>query len=114
MSFSTSNNRKSWFTFSVVCVKMLLGKASTGMPLEQAQKEEVSGDSDGDDEDEDVIIGDVTLFNDTVKGRVGGKSEVVEHLETEAQRTAALQKWFSLTLNNAERDGIRNMLTALS
>lgn len=99
MSFFTSNNKRSWFTFSVVCVKMLLGKASQ---------------TEGKEDDEDVIVGDVTLFNHEVKRRLYGKAEVVETLETEEQRVQALKKWFGITLTDAERDGIKGLPTALS
>lgn len=93
MSFFTSTNPASWFTFSIVCVKMLLGKA--------------------EDSDEDIIIGDVTLFDNEVKRRVYGKAETVEKLETEHQRVNALKKWFGIILSPAEQEAIKGTKTAL-
>ncbi|KAL1310685.1 hypothetical protein AAFC00_000946 [Neodothiora populina] len=115
MSFFTSHNPKSWFTYSVVCVKMVMGKRSssttTTTPRQYGQQ---AAEQLQDSEVEDEIVGDVTLFNNEVKRRVHGEAETVERLETEDQRVAALKKWFGISLTDSERDGIKGKASALS
>lgn len=110
MSFYTSNNRRSWFTYSIVCVKMLLGKADATTTTAAAKPD---NDDDDDDDDDLVIVGDITLFNNQVKRRLYGVSEVVETLETEKQRVEALKTWLGVSLTEAESEGIKGMPTAL-
>ncbi len=59
INYYMSQSRESWFTFYVVCVRMLL------------------------DEKGEAIVGDLTLFNDTLKRRVGATSEVLQCFASE-------------------------------
>ena len=82
MSWFTSTNKKCFFTYSVVCTKMLL------------------------DEKEEKIVGDVTLFNDGVRKNVGKDREVLRELKTEQDRIEALREIFAVELTDEERGGI--------
>lgn len=87
MNYFTSTHRTSWFTYSVVCVKMIL--------------------EDGQ------IVGDVTLFGSEVKKRVKGKSEVLALCKSEEERVKALDEFLGVKLSSAEIEGIRDMPTEL-
>jgi arylamine N-acetyltransferase len=87
MNYFTSTHRTSWFTYLVVCVKMIL--------------------EDGE------IVGDVTLFGSEVKRRVKGKSEVLALCKSEEERIKALDEFLGVKLTSAEIEGIRAMPTEL-
>ena len=89
MNFKTSMSKTSWFTYRVVCVKMLL------------------------DEKKEEIIGTVTLMDNVVKRRIHGKTEPLATLENEKQRVEALEKWFDIRLKDEEIDGIREMVSRI-
>ena len=59
------------------------------------------------------VVGDVTLFGDEVKRRVGGVSEVVARLGCEEERVRALEEFLGVRLTGAERAGIRGLVTEL-
>jgi arylamine N-acetyltransferase len=84
INYYMSTSRESWFTFHVVCVLMLLDEAG--------QK----------------IIGDLTLFNNTLKRRLGATSEVLETFTSEDERLAALAKFFNITFSKAGRESVRH------
>ena len=54
-----------------------------------------------------VIVGKVMMIDDVVKRNLGGKTEIVETCETEAQRVDALKEWFDLTLTKDQIESIR-------
>lgn len=83
INYYMSSSRASWFTFHVVCVRMIFDKES------------------------DEIIGDLTLFNNTLKRRLGATSEVLESFTSEEERVAALEKYFHIFISPADREGIR-------
>ncbi|KAJ5816589.1 arylamine N-acetyltransferase 2 [Penicillium robsamsonii] len=83
INYYMSQSRGSWFTFHVVCVRMLL-----------------------DDECE-TIVGDLTLFNDTLKRRIGATSEVLQCFTSEEERMVALEKYFNIHLSRADQANIR-------
>lgn len=87
MNYYTSTNRASFFTFHVICTKLIM--------------------EDG------VIVGNVTLFNGEVKKRILGKTTVLAILTSEAERIEALEKYFGLRLSRAEREGIKGMVTEI-
>ena len=82
MSWFTSTNNKCFFTYTVLTQKMVL------------------------DEEEEKIIGDVTLVNNGIRKTVGGKREVVRDLETERDRVEALREVFGVELTEEEKSGI--------
>jgi arylamine N-acetyltransferase len=89
MNYFMSTNRASWFTFHVVCVKMLL------------------------DEEGKQIVGDLTLFNGTLKKRLGSKSEVLQSFASDEERAAALDKYFQITLSQADKESIRHTISEI-
>ena len=89
MNYFMSTSRESWFTFHVVCVRMLL------------------------DEEGEKIVGDLTLFNDTLKRRLGATSEVVQSLASDDERVAALKEFFNIPVSPAGRDGIRHTISEI-
>lgn len=82
MSFFTSHNPRSFFTYSVLCAKMILDEASQ------------------------AIVGDITLFNDSVRKTVAGKREILAELKTEEERVAALKDFLGVELTEEERKNI--------
>ncbi|KAK2591993.1 hypothetical protein QQS21_010329 [Conoideocrella luteorostrata] len=87
MNHFTSTHRTSWFTYLVVCVKMVL--------------------------EEGEIVGDITLFGNEVKKRVGDNSELLALCGSEEQRIAALEEFLHVKLDAAERNGIHGMITEI-
>ena len=82
INYYMSTSRESWFTFHVVCVLMLL------------------------DEEGQKIVGDLTLFNNTLKRRLGAASEVLETFASDEDRVAALAKFFNITFSKAGRESV--------
>lgn len=87
MNFWTSQNRRSFFTYKIVVMKMIL------------RNEE--------------IVGALTLVGAEVKRKVRGETEHLRTCKTEAERLEALREVFGITLGREEREGIRGMVTAL-
>lgn len=87
MNFWTSQSGETWFTSTIVVVRMVL-----------------------DDED---VVGTVMLGGNEVKLRIQGKTEHLGKLKTEAERLEALKKWFGIELSEEERGGIKGMTTKL-
>ncbi|KAH8696440.1 putative N-acetyltransferase family protein [Talaromyces proteolyticus] len=89
INFFMSTHRSSWFTFYVVLSRMILDDAG------------------------EQIIGDLTLFNDEVRRRVGGTVELLQKLELEDDRVAALDKYFQIRLSRSERAGIKRSVAQI-
>ncbi len=87
MNFYTSTSRTSFFTYTVVCMKMVL--------------------------EEEEVVGTVTLLGGDVKRRIRGETEQLESCETEEQRVKALEKYFGIVLSEEERNGIHGTVTEL-
>lgn len=88
MKAGTTFDRRSWFTWRIVVTRTVL------------------------DENEDVV-GSVILVNDSIKKRVGGKTEHIATLKHEGERISALKEWFGIELDNDEKAGILGMVSAL-
>lgn len=88
MNYFTSTHKTSWFTYLVVCVKMVL--------------------------EEGEIVGDVTLFGVEVKRRIKGETTLLALCESEEDRVKALDEFLGVKLSAAETEGIRGMITELS
>ena len=82
MSWFTSTNSKCFFTYAMVCTKMVL------------------------DEAEEKIVGDMTLFNDGVRKNVGADRETLRECKTEQDRIDALREIFAVELMEEEKAGI--------
>jgi len=82
MSWFTSTHRKSFFTYSVLCTKMLMDDAG------------------------EKIVGDATLFGNGIRRTVGGQREVVRECKTEQERVEALKEVFGVDLTTEEKEGI--------
>ncbi|KAJ5148120.1 arylamine N-acetyltransferase 2 [Penicillium atrosanguineum] len=82
INYYMSTNRASWFTFHVVCVQMII-------------------------DENNEVVGDLTLFNNTLKRRNGATSEVLESFKSEEERVAALEKYFQICVSRADKEGIR-------
>ncbi|GLA18047.1 N-terminal acetyltransferase [Aspergillus niger] len=89
INYYMSTSRESWFTFHVVCVRMLL------------------------DEDGDKIVGDLTLFNDTLKERREATSKVLEKFTSDEQRVSALERVFNIHISAADRESIRHTISEI-
>jgi arylamine N-acetyltransferase len=89
MNFYTSMNRTSFYTYRVVCSKYLIH------------------------EQQETVIGDVVLYDDRLVRRVRGRPGQVIQLKTEKDRVEALEKYMGITLTDAERAGIKGMVTEL-
>ncbi|KAJ5776772.1 Arylamine N-acetyltransferase [Penicillium odoratum] len=89
INYYMSTSPDSWFVHNVLCVRMIL-----------------------DDEGEKVI-GDLTLFDDTLKRRMGATSEVLQFFASEEERVAALEKYFHIPISKAERESIRQTTSAI-
>jgi arylamine N-acetyltransferase len=87
MNYFTSTHCTSWFTYLIVCVKMVL--------------------EDGQ------IVGDITLAGNEVKKRIKGESTVLALCTSEEERLKALDEFFGVKLSSAEKDGIRGMITEI-
>lgn len=85
INFFTSTHKSSWFTIHIVVSRMLL------------------------DDGGDAIIGDLTLFNDEIKRRIGATAERIEKLKSEDERVAALENYFRIRLSKSERAAIRGL-----
>ena len=88
INYYMSTSRESWFTFHMVCVRMLM------------------------DEDEN-LAGDLTLFNNTLKRRWGAKSEVLQTFSSDEERIAALKEYFHISISPAGRESIRHTISEL-
>lgn len=87
MNFWTSRSPRSWFTYRVVAVKMVLEGGE--------------------------VVGTVVLGGGDVKKRVGGRTELLRKCRTEGERVEALEVLFGVRLTDEEREGIRGMVTEL-
>lgn len=92
MNFTTSQSRTSFFTYMILCVKIIL---------------EVR-------DDVEEPVGVVMLVGNEVKRRIRGKTEHIATCKTEDERVAALEKWLDVRLSSQERAGIIGMVTQLT
>lgn len=58
------------------------------------------------DEEEDKLVGDLTLFNYDLKERRNGESRLIEHFETEKERREAIEKYFGIHFGPEEAAGV--------
>lgn len=82
MSFFTSHHPRSFFVHDVLCTRILIDQAS--------QK----------------VIGDITLFNNSVRKTQGGVREILAELKTEEERISALRDLLGVELTEEEKTSI--------
>ena len=82
MSWFTSTNPRSFFTRYVTCTKMLM------------------------DEDREVIVGNITLFQGTVRETIGTNRKVVKECKREYEGFQALAEIFDVYLTDEEKRAI--------
>ncbi|CAI7668081.1 unnamed protein product [Penicillium palitans] len=82
INYYMSTYPESWFLFHVMCIRMIL-----------------------DDEGEKVI-GDLTLFDNTLKRRLGATSEVLQSFASEEERVAVLDKYFHIRISKEDQESI--------
>ena len=85
MNFSTMASPTSFFVKTVVATRTIL------------------------DDRGSRAVGVMILHKDYVKRRLGAVSEILENLETEEQRVAALEKYFRIILSSEEQGAIRGL-----
>lgn len=92
INYRTSRDPKSWFTYKLVLVRMLI-----------------------DEETRTKAIGSIILTGNKVERRLGtGKKEVLVEAKSEAERVQALRQWFGIILLPEEERGIHAMPTEIS
>ncbi|PSN71057.1 arylamine N-acetyltransferase 1 [Corynespora cassiicola Philippines] len=82
MSWFTSTHKRSFFTKFVTSTNMVL------------------------DEEGESIVGNVTLFEGTIKEAVGSDRKVLRECKTEEERVDALKEYFGIDLTDEEIDGL--------
>lgn len=87
MNFFTSQSRKTFFTYKVVVVRMIM--------------------------EEGEVVGTVILTDRELKRRTRGETEHLKTCTTEGERLMALREWFGIELNDHEKAGIKGMVTEL-
>ncbi|KAF2089544.1 arylamine N-acetyltransferase 1 [Saccharata proteae CBS 121410] len=88
MNYYTSTNSKTFFTYKIICAKMILG------------------------EDEE-LAGVVILQQEDLKWRFNGKTETQLKLKNEQERVEKLRDVFGISLKPSEQNGIRGLVTEL-
>lgn len=89
MTHFTSTHRTSFFAYRVVASKHLVDPSS------------------------ETVNGDVVLYEDRVQSTQYGETQVLAELKSEEDRVDALQRYLGITLSDAQRDGIRGMVTEI-
>lgn len=87
MSFFTSTSKTSWFTYRIVCVKLLMENGE--------------------------LVGETKLYENEVRRRIRGESELLATLTSEEERVEALEKYLGVKLSEPEVLGIHGMMTEL-
>lgn len=89
MSYFTSTNLMSFFTYKLIVAKFVLDEAG------------------------EEIIGTVVLFGNKAHMRILGEKEELGTFEKEEERVKALEEHFDLRLSEAQQAGIRGMVSAI-
>lgn len=65
------------------------------------------------DEETGELVGEILLHKDSVKRVLRGHEQTLEHLQTEEQRVAALEKYFFMSLTEKEKQAIKGLASEL-
>jgi arylamine N-acetyltransferase len=90
MNFATSARNTSFFTYRVICAKMVI------------------------DEEVDDIVGLLALEGGRLKRRIGAVTEDLIECRNEEERVGALKEHFGIDLGKSEIDGIKRTVTELT
>jgi len=83
MKAGTTFNRRSFFTYRVVCVRTIL------------------------EEGTEDVVGCVILMDGQLKRRIRSETEVLATFKNEEERVQALKEWFGIELTQKDRMGIK-------
>ncbi|GAM85827.1 hypothetical protein ANO11243_038350 [Dothideomycetidae sp. 11243] len=89
MNHHVATARSSFFTYSVMVVMSVLS------------------------DDGEQVVGDVVLFNDSLKKRMYGKVVAEKKLKSEAERVEALEEWLGIKLTAVERLAISGLASEI-
>lgn len=107
MNHYTSTSRTSFFTWTVLCVKFLVGRPGNQSGPETATQEAQERLlADGQDLE---LVGDLTMYGNRISVRIRGESHTVAVFENETQRVDGLEKWFGIWLTDAQKGGISTL-----
>ena len=90
MNFATSNRKTSFFTYKILCLKMIFG------------------------EEVDDITGVLILNGGELKRRIYENSEILIDCKTEDERVKVLKEHFGIVLSEGEMGAIRGTVTELT
>ncbi len=90
MNWYTSTSPRSWFTHKILVGRMIL-------------------DAQGE-----VIVGDISLFERTLRKRIHGEIKLEIECKSEKERVDLLEEYFSIKLEVNERKGILGMVSQIS
>ncbi|GAP86262.1 putative arylamine N-acetyltransferase [Rosellinia necatrix] len=99
-----STSPRCWQVKTVIAIKFL---------RRPREREGSDGDGDGNGEGEEETYGKRMLVNDVIKENLGGRTSVIYECKDEADRVAALEKYFDIRLTDEEKNGIVGWPTAL-
>ena len=89
MNWYVTTHRRSWFTYQILVGRMILN------------------------EDQDEVIGDLTLFERTLKKRIHGENQMQIECRSEGDRVDLLERYFGLELTTPEQEGINGTMSAI-
>ena len=115
MNLATMTLRESYFVQTVLAQRFMLEKevVEEGDLEDQANGGQGRSRGTNDGENRPRAVGVMILHNGLVKRRIADRVEVLTVLESEADRAAALKKYFKIEFGEEERRGIRDLPTEL-
>lgn len=114
MNLATMTLRESYFVQTVLAQRFVLEEELEEEDLRD-QANGVQGMSGGKDEGGNGprAVGVMILHDNSIKRRIADKVEVLTVLESEADRAAALKRYFKIQLSKEELSGIKDLPTEL-
>ena len=114
MNLATMTLRESYFVQTVLAQRFILEEEVEAENLgDQASGGQGTAGVTNEGENGPRAVGVMILHNGLVKRRMADKVEMLTVLESEADRAAALKKYFKIEFGEEERRGIRDLPTEL-
>ena len=115
MNLATMTLRESYFVQTVLAQRFMLEEevVEEGDLEDQANGWQGRSGGTNDGGNRPRAVGVMILHKDLVKRRMADKVEMLTVLESEADRAAALKKYFKIEFGEEERRGIRDLPTEL-